>query len=73
MRFNREDKFKVGSVILKVGFAGAISFLTFRVLQPYAFAGPGFFNLAINQDWWMGLRNLQTMSTGEVDFPPALQ
>jgi len=73
VRFNREDKFKVGSAILKVGFAGAISFLTFRVLQPYAFTGPGFFNLAINQDWWMGLRNLQTMSTGEVDFPPALQ
>ncbi len=73
VRFNREDKFKVGSAILKVAFAGVISFLTFRVLQPYAFTGPGFFNLGINQDWWMGLRNLQTMSTGEVDFPPALQ
>lgn len=73
VRFNREEDFKVGKSILKMAFAGVISFLTFRVLQPYAFTGPGFFNLAINQDWWMGLRNLQTMSTGEVDFPPALQ
>ena len=64
---------RTGVAVLNVVIAAVVSFLTFRVLQPYAFAGPGFFNFGINPDWWNGLRNLQQQSTGEVDFPPALQ
>ena len=63
----------IGEVVLQVFIAALVSFLTFRILQPYAFEGPGFFNFGINQDWWTGLRSLQQQSTGEVDFPPALQ
>ena len=63
----------LGRTIGLIVLAAAVSFLTFRLLQPYAFAGPGFLNLNINPDWWNGLKTLQAQSTGEVDFPPALQ
>ena len=56
-----------------IALAGIISFLTFRVFQPYAFDGPGFFGLKINQGWWGSLQSLRGQATGEVDFPPALQ
>lgn len=72
IRFYRKEK-KPLQILRELGVAAAVSFLTFRVLQPYAFSGPGFFNLGINQDWWLGLRGLQAQARGEVDFPPALQ
>ncbi|MBW6465564.1 MAG: hypothetical protein K0B06_03575 [Brevefilum sp.] len=53
--------------------AGALSFLVFRIGQPYAFNGPGFFNLGINPTWWSGLESLRVQASGVVDFPPALQ
>jgi len=53
--------------------AGVLSFITFRIGQPYAFNGPGFFNLGISPEWWSSLRNLRVQASGEVDFPPALQ
>jgi YYY domain-containing protein len=53
--------------------AGALSFVFFRIGQPYAFNGPGFFNLGINPTWWSGLESLRVQASGVVDFPPALQ
>jgi len=53
--------------------AGIVSFIVFRIGQPYAFNGPGFFNIGINENWWSSLQNLRTQSSGDVDFPPALQ
>lgn len=70
---NRDDHFDLVQIVVLVAFAAIISLLTFRVLQPYAFKGPGFLNFKINPDWWTGLKTLQAQSTGEVDFPPALQ
>ncbi len=60
-------------MIGKVLLAAVMSFIVFRICQPYAFDGPGFFNFSINQNWWQSMRSLQAQSTGEVDFPPALQ
>jgi len=53
--------------------AAVSSFIVFRIFQPYAFDGPGFFSIKINQGWWGSMRALRGQATGEVDFPPALQ
>ncbi len=53
--------------------AAAISFLVFRIGQPYAFNGPGFLNFGIDENWWASLQSLRAQASGDVDFPPALQ
>ncbi len=53
--------------------AGFVSLLVFRIFQPMAFSGPGFFGLTPNEAWVANLRELQTQANGDVDFPPALQ
>jgi len=63
----------LGNLILKMVFAAVVSFITFRICQPYAFNGPTFFNFGINSDWWSAMRSLQAQAAGDVDYPPALQ
>lgn len=60
-------------ILINLVMAALVSLLIFRVFQPYAFAGPGFFDLKINPKWWANLTELRNQSTGDVDFPPALQ
>jgi YYY domain-containing protein len=60
-------------IIRNLIIAAVLSFVTFRIGQPYAFNGPGFFNFGINQTWWSGLQSLRVQASGAVDFPPALQ
>ncbi len=52
---------------------GLAAFLTFRVFQPYAFSGPGFFNILPNEKWIANLKELISLSGGDVDYPPSLQ
>jgi YYY domain-containing protein len=56
-----------------VAIAALISFLVFRIFQPYAFMGPGFFGLQPNMDWVENLLSQARMASGDVDFPPAIQ
>ncbi len=51
-------------------FAGLISMLAFRVAQPYAFDGPGFFGILPNMDWWAQMKEVSRQVSGQVDFPP---
>jgi len=53
--------------------AGGVALLVFRLGQPYAFSGPGFFDISIDDGWIDSIRELATQSAGDVDFPPALQ
>jgi YYY domain-containing protein len=53
--------------------AGLVSMVIFRLTQPYAFSGPGFFGVKLNQAWEAQMREQRNQATDEVDFPPAMQ
>jgi YYY domain-containing protein len=73
-KLNNDNKnLAIRSAILYLFLAGFVSLLVFRVLQPMAFSGPGFFGLKPNPAWIANLRELQNQTGGDVDFPPALQ
>lgn len=59
--------------IRNIVIAGAICVLIFRIFQPYAFSGPGFFGVVPSEKWIATLREISSQSSGAVDFPPALQ
>ncbi len=60
---------------LALGALGAAlaAALTFRLVQPYAFAGPGFFGLSIARDFFASMRDVRGLVAGEVDYPPSVQ
>ena len=51
--------------------AGVVSLLVFRLLQPYAFSGPGFLGVKLNPQWVANIQEQRNQATGDVDFPPA--
>ncbi|HBY09324.1 MAG TPA: hypothetical protein DEH22_16665, partial [Chloroflexi bacterium] len=60
-------------VFVYLVLGAAVSFLAFRIFQPYAFTGPGFFGIKPSQAWIDTLSTLKAQTSGDVDFPPALQ
>jgi YYY domain-containing protein len=74
VKFRREQQAQLLTLILRdLIVGGFVAFLTFRILQPYAFSGPGFFGLVPNERWIQNLKDLAAQTSGDVDFPPALQ
>ena len=53
--------------------AAFVSILVFRVFQPYAFKGPGFFGLQPNPLWVANIREQRGQAAGDIDYPPSLQ
>jgi hypothetical protein len=51
----------------------AVAALTFRVVHPIAFSGPGFWDLAPNPRWLADLREQQQILSGQLDLPWTLQ
>ena len=56
-----------------LGLAALMSLLAFRVAQPYAFEGPGFFGLKPYQPWWERMGQIQAEQSGTIDAPPGQQ
>jgi YYY domain-containing protein len=59
--------------LLMVVIGALVSILAFRLFQPYAFSGPGFFGLKPNPQWVQNIADQRAQASGDVDFPPALQ
>ncbi len=59
--------------LLGLVLAGLGAFLAFRILNPYAFAGPGFLGLLPNQRWIENLESISAGVSGAQDFPPNWQ
>lgn len=73
-KLKQEDRTAFGVLLLRnLAAAGVFCLLAFRIFQPYAFTGPGFFDLGLNEKWVGNIKELMSQSGGEVDFPPALQ
>ncbi|MGQ9683910.1 MAG: DUF2298 domain-containing protein [Anaerolineae bacterium] len=51
----------------------AAALLTFRIAQPYAFQGPGFFGLRLSQRWLDDMSIASRTVSGAIDMPPSHQ
>lgn len=63
----------LGRAFLGCVLAGIGTFLAFRLGNPYAFMGPGFFGLSLNPRWLQDLATAQTLVRGDADSPPNFQ
>ncbi len=53
--------------------SGITTLLTFRTFQPYAFSGPGFFDVSLNPLWIKNLKEISSQAQPSLYFPPAVQ
>ncbi|MGC9400373.1 MAG: DUF2298 domain-containing protein [Anaerolineae bacterium] len=58
----------VPSLLTLVG-SGVLAALVFRTAQPYAFSGPGFLNVGLNESWLENMRYIRRLVSGEIDVP----
>lgn len=74
LRADREARARLLGVYLRnLALAGVVALIVFRVFQPYAFEGPGFLGVGLNQKWLDTMREVASQNSGDVDFPPQLQ
>lgn len=70
---SREKSKWLGALFRNIALAAIFAFFLFRIFQPYAFAGPGFFNISPNPKFVANLVELSGQTNGDADYPPALQ
>ncbi|HUV94522.1 MAG TPA: glycosyltransferase family 39 protein, partial [Anaerolineae bacterium] len=58
-----------GSILLVL----LVAFVVFRVAQPQAFTGPGFFGLKLNDRWKDDMDYVRKLVSGQIDYPPSHQ
>ena len=60
-------------LLLRLSLAALLAIIAFRIAQPYAFEGPGFFGLRPSPEWFERLGQIAHEQSGEVDFPSGRQ
>ena len=53
--------------------AAVVSLVIFRIFQPYAFSGPGFFDIKPSSRWMANMAEISQQQQGNTDAPYALQ
>jgi YYY domain-containing protein len=66
-----ERRFK--RAVLFLVAAAVISLIVFRIFQPYAFSGPGFFDVKPDSRWLANMAEIREQQRGNTDAPYALQ
>ncbi len=61
------------NAVFFLGIAAFVSILVFRIFQPYAFYGPGFFGVRPNPQWVSNIKEQRNQAAGDIDYPPSLQ
>ncbi|MCA0453385.1 MAG: DUF2298 domain-containing protein [Chloroflexi bacterium] len=61
------------NAVIGVAVALLLAFLLFRVFNPYAFTGPGFFGLMPNFRWLQDVGEAQHLVSGNAESPPNWQ
>ncbi|HEY8477786.1 MAG TPA: DUF2298 domain-containing protein, partial [Chloroflexota bacterium] len=64
---------RYSTAALHLAVASLAAFVAFRICQPYAFAGPSFFDVAPNPKWLSDLEAWRRIGSGAVDYPPSHQ
>ncbi|MGH7858462.1 MAG: glycosyltransferase family 39 protein, partial [Candidatus Binatia bacterium] len=64
---------RVGVLLGGAAVAGLVAAVGFRIAQPYAFQGPGFFDVALASDFLQSMRTIRGFVTGAADYPPSVQ
>ncbi len=59
--------------LIYLSIAAFVSILVFRIFQPYAFYGPGFFGVRPNPQWVANIKEQRSQAAGDIDYPPSLQ
>lgn len=60
-------------VLVSLLLAAVLSLVTFRIFQPYAFSGPGFFDVTPESRWLANMSEIREQQRGNTDAPYALQ
>ena len=69
----KQSSQKQSQTLINLAVAAFVCLLTFRIFQPYAFQGPGFFGFSLNQNWLNNLREQSVYSSGDINYPPSVQ
>jgi YYY domain-containing protein len=63
----------VWNALWRLALAGVLCLIAFRIAQPYAFEGPGFFGVKLSPEWLDRLGQIRNEQTGNVDSYPDQQ
>ena len=73
-RLSRELRSRIAlRVVIGLILAGIATFVTFRILNPYTFIGPGFFDILPNERWLENASSGSYGVSGMQDAPPNWQ